>query len=406
MAKDWVTKPLGDITDFFSGGTPNKSTPSYWGGEMPWVTVKDMKSMRLNGVGYTLTDEGAKTVRIAPTGSVLILVRGMGLFKDLPVVVCDRPVTFNQDIKALVPKSEINSDFLAYSLLARKQDILNHVDAAGHGTGRLDTDLLKSIELFVPPPKEQQKIVMLIRTWDEAIEKTERLIEIKKKQHEGMRERLYAECYHSKDRKKAQKGWTLSSFGQIFEEKKVRNPGLDEMSVITVGKYAIRKQTDHFTRNVSSKDLSNYWLLEPGDFVYDPMSAYYGALGCYDGTDPGIVSPAYRVISLKQGLNPNFVQGLLDTHYILFALEAQSSQGNKSGKRRSLQRGAFNGIKFFLPDATGQKKISNALEAINNEMHILRNYLADLKNQKRGLMQKLLTGEWRVKIDGKSVEAA
>src|SRR5689334_3343414 len=115
MRKGWKSKPISEIASCYSGGTPSKANPAFWCGPIPWVTAKDMKGMRLNGVIDSLTETGAKEVRIAPKGAVLILVRGMGLFKDLPVVLCDRPVAFNQDIKALVPNADMLSEFFAYS---------------------------------------------------------------------------------------------------------------------------------------------------------------------------------------------------------------------------------------------------------------------------------------------------
>ena len=117
MLEGWKSVAISDLASFQSGGTPNKGEPSYWGGPIPWVTVRDVKVMRLNGVGESLTTAGADTVRIVPAGTILILVRGMGLFKDLPVVLCDREVTFNQDIKALVPKDGIDSEYLAFASL-------------------------------------------------------------------------------------------------------------------------------------------------------------------------------------------------------------------------------------------------------------------------------------------------
>src|SRR5262249_2629445 len=142
-----------------------------------------------------------------------------------------------------------------------------------------------------------------------------------------------------------------------FEERQDKNNGRGPDDVVTVGKYAIRKQSEHFSRSVASKDQSNYWTISPGDFVYDPMSAYYGALGRYDGQHDGIGSPAYRVIRLSRGINSDFMVYLLRSHHIRFLLETRSSQGNKEGKRRLLQRDEFAGIQFNLPPLEMQQDI-------------------------------------------------
>lgn len=393
MAQDWVSKPLGDLTDFFSGGTPNKSTPSYWGGEMPWVTVKDMKSMRLNGVGYTLTDEGSETVRIAPIGSILILVRGMGLFKDLPVVLCDRPVTFNQDIKALVPKPEMNSEFLAYSLLARKQEILNHVDAAGHGTGRLDTDLLKSIELFVPPLKDQQKISALIRTWDEAIEKTGHIISKKEKRLQHVRSLLINNVEY--DRK---------NISDIATEKSERNRGASIIRVLSVtNKNGFVLPEDQFQRRVASEDVSNYKIVRRGEYAYNPSRINVGSIARLDDYDDGILSPMYIVFALNERqVNSDYFLNWLSSS----AARQRIRNAAQGSVRETVGFSDLCSIRIPLPDLKTQNKIVEILHMAQLEISNLRDAVAKLKSQKRGLMQKLLTGEWSVKVDNKKKEAA
>jgi hypothetical protein len=176
--------------------------------------------------------------------------------------------------------------------------------------------------------------------------------------------------------------------------------------VVTVGKYAIRNQSEHFNRSVASKDQSNYWTISPGDFVYDPMSAYYGALGRYEGAQDGIVSPAYRVIRLTSDVDPGFMVHLLRSHHIRFQLERRSSQGNKEGKRRLLQRDEFSGIEFNLPPIEVQQDISQKLALFRRDVSATEQEIDALTRQKRGLMQKLLTGEWRVKVDSEKESAA
>jgi type I restriction enzyme, S subunit len=146
----WETKQLDEVATFSSGGTPSKEEPNYWEGDYPWISAKDLKSFRIREAGLKLTPKGLAVAKIAKKGSVLVLVRGMTLLKDLPIGYVERDVAFNQDIKALVAKSGVSGLFLAYSLLANKNRILNLVNVAGHGTGRLDTNLLKEFSIDLP----------------------------------------------------------------------------------------------------------------------------------------------------------------------------------------------------------------------------------------------------------------
>ncbi|MGA1997945.1 MAG: restriction endonuclease subunit S, partial [Bryobacteraceae bacterium] len=122
MAVKWRATTLGQLTDFLSGGTPSKDAPEYWGGSVPWVSAKDMKRFRLDDTEDHVTADGiANGTKLVPAGTILLLVRGMTLLNDLPICVTSRPMTFNQDVKALRPKAGVRSDFLSYLLLGNKE---------------------------------------------------------------------------------------------------------------------------------------------------------------------------------------------------------------------------------------------------------------------------------------------
>lgn len=254
---------------------------------------------------------------------------------------------------------------------------------------------IHSLKPRVAPIGEQRKIAEILRTWDDAIEKAEALSAAKKRRFDAVAQKLLAPS-RTIGRNIPRSNWATTTFGKVFVERQDRNSDLGPDDVVTVGKYAIRKQTEHFKRSVASKDLSNYWVISSGDFVYDPMSAYYGALGRYDGPQDGIVSPAYRVNKLSENMNSDFMVHLLRSHHIRFLLEARSSQGNKEGKRRLLQRDEFAGIEFKLPPIETQGKIAAILSDFKTDLDAMSRELAGLSRQQRGLMQKLLSGEWRV----------
>ena len=188
--KQWETKQLDEVATFSSGGTPSKEESNYWEGDYPWVSAKDMKSFSIKDAGLKLTPEGLAMAKIAKKGSVLVLVRGMTLLKDLPIGYVERDVAFNQDIKALVARSGVSGLFLAYALIANKNRILNLVNVAGHGTGRLDTTLLKEFPIDFPPLSEQCRIAEVLGVWDESIDLLERLIGKTRSRKQGLMQQL------------------------------------------------------------------------------------------------------------------------------------------------------------------------------------------------------------------------
>ena len=174
----WRDTTLGDVTEFLSGGTPSKGQPAYWNGSTPWVSAKDMKRFRLHDTVDHVTAEGlANGTRKVPAGSVLLLTRGMTLLNELPVCVAEKPMAFNQDVKALRPKPAVDPGFLPYLLLGNKGRLLSLVDLAGHGTGRINSDELESLDIRLPPPSEQRAIAQVLATLDDKIELNRRMNE-------------------------------------------------------------------------------------------------------------------------------------------------------------------------------------------------------------------------------------
>ena len=110
-----------------------------------------------------------------PDGTILLLVRGMTLHNDIPICVTGREMAFNQDLKAIRSKAGVDANYLAYWLLAKKPTLLEAVDHAGHGTGRLVTDRLKKMPLQLPPLSEQKRIAHILGTLDDKIELNRRM---------------------------------------------------------------------------------------------------------------------------------------------------------------------------------------------------------------------------------------
>jgi type I restriction enzyme S subunit len=140
----WRTVPLGSEVTFISGGTPRKSESKYWGGTIPWVSSAEMTQGRIEDTKRRVTEEGADngTKRVPPR-TVLIVVRGMSLAKEFRVAITSRYVTFNQDLKALIPSKKLDAEFLYYYLLSQNGPIKDSASEAAHGTKKLELRVLE-----------------------------------------------------------------------------------------------------------------------------------------------------------------------------------------------------------------------------------------------------------------------
>ncbi len=166
----WKAVPLSDCANFLSGGTPSKGSHELWLGSTPWVSAGDMKQLWLSDtMEHVAPDALSNGTRTVPPGTVLLLVRGT-LHKDLPIVLTQAEMAFHQDVKALIPRNDIDPLFLAYSLIGNKPALLTFVDTATDGIGRINSTALESFPIAVPPLNEQRRIAAFLGALDDKIE--------------------------------------------------------------------------------------------------------------------------------------------------------------------------------------------------------------------------------------------
>lgn len=141
---------LGDAGNWLSGGTPSTEEPAFWSGDFPWISAASLKSFHVAVSDRRLTSAGLhRATNVVPAGTVLLVIRGMSLKAELRMGVAQRPVAFGQDVKAIIPTG-VPSALLATALYSARSDILELVDEAGHGTGRLQWDLLSAFPIAIP----------------------------------------------------------------------------------------------------------------------------------------------------------------------------------------------------------------------------------------------------------------
>ena len=172
VPESWRRRTVLDLCEIWSGGTPRKSIPEYWTGSIPWVSGKDLKSPTLHDAIDHISEAAVEVgSRLAPAGAVLILVRGMGLAKDLPVALISCPMAFNQDIKALVSRGEFSGSFIRSAIYASKDRLLSRIVPSAHGTMTLNLDDVETFKIPCPEdPKEAEEISAVLDAMDRKID--------------------------------------------------------------------------------------------------------------------------------------------------------------------------------------------------------------------------------------------
>lgn len=166
LSQTEVCVSLKDVGRWVSGGTPSRSRSDFWNGDFPWVSPKDMKQDVISDSEEKLTDTALNgRVNILPSESILIVVRGMILAHTFPVALTGREVTFNQDMKGIIPNSDFSAEFVFHWFKDNSARILQATEESTHGTKRLATDVLYGMQIPKPSPAKQEMAVTVFETF-------------------------------------------------------------------------------------------------------------------------------------------------------------------------------------------------------------------------------------------------
>lgn len=161
IPSNWQWVPLAELGIFLGGGTPSKSNPAFWKGDIPWISPKDVKRLYIADAKDHISELALQqtTLRRIPSGSLLMVVRGMILAHSFPVALSRAEVTINQDMKALVFALPEVSEYVLLACRGLKDLMLSKVARSTHGTCRLETSAIELFPIPIPPLEEQKRIV-------------------------------------------------------------------------------------------------------------------------------------------------------------------------------------------------------------------------------------------------------
>lgn len=258
----------------------------------------------------------------------------------------------------------------------------------------INSSQLKAFPVLLPPLPEQKAIADLLSTWDEAIETTERLIQAKEKQLDGYARSLFV---HKNDGK--HEGWKVVKLKTVLIEHGDMSTGSEEVYSVSVHKGLVN-QIEHLGRSFSAANTDNYNRVYYGDIVYTKSPTGDFPLGIVKQSyakEDVIVSPLYGVFTPK-----TFALGVVLDFYFSSPARARNylfpivQKGAKN--TIAITNRTFLSQTLHLPiDERAQKNVAELVSAAREEIDLLKQLADKYKIQKRGLMQKMLTGEWRIK---------
>lgn len=382
---NWPLVLLDSVADRGSGHTPSQKHPEYWNGGVKWVSLADSHALDRGYIDSTTKNISPLGIRhssavLHPAGTV-ILSRDAGVGKS--AILGDEMAVSQHFIAWRCDEKSLSSKYLYHWFQFQKPGFERI--ATGSTVKTIGLGYFQKLRILLPQISEQRAIAEALDTWDTAIQKTEQLIAAKERHYSHELSRLISRGQRSH-----------THVGTFAEEVSARNRGGNEARVLSVtNSRGFVLPEDQFERRVASADLSNYKVVRRGQYAYNPSRINVGSIARLDGWDDGVLSPMYVVFRLDEDkANSDYFLHWLNSHEARQRIK-NSAQGSV---RETVSFSEFAAITIPLPDSNTQTAIARYLNALREEIDLLGQSVAALKTQKRGLMQKLLTGQWRLPI--------
>ncbi|MCS4156101.1 restriction endonuclease subunit S [Salinibacter ruber] len=407
----WAVHKLQEAAKVVGGSTPSTNNDEYWGGDMPWATPTDVTGLRGTTITETedkITEEGlnSASTHILPEYSVLMTSRAtIGA-----CAVNTVPMATNQGFQSLVPGERLNTWYLFYRMLNEAP----YLESLGAGStfSEVSKRVVEKVDIPVPPLPEQRKIASVLYAVDQAIQKTEAIIEQAKRVKRGLVQDLLSSGVDStgtirdgsEDFKQSPCGaiplaWEAVSLGEVaevqggyafrsgdFTEKGVPVVRMSDLQEGRLDLADARRVPDTIAQ--SKQD----YALQVGDVLVGMSGSIEKYAVVQEEDIPCMLNQRVgRFITDSDTLLEDFLKYLVNTKNYQDQVDRMAA----GAAQRNVSASQIEQVKIPLPPVPEQRRIANVLASIDKEIRGGISLSEDLKQLKHGLMQDLLTGEVR-----------
>lgn len=400
MKNGWEIKKLGEVCEVIGGGTPSKDNKKFYGGNILWATVRDMKGDYIKDTEFKITDEAVvnSSTNIIPRGNVVIATR-VGLGK---VCLVEYDTAINQDLRGIIPKN--NSILYVGFLFLWLKSIANLIIEQGTGATVQGVKLpfIKELPIPLPPLSEQQRIVSILDKAFAALDKAKANAEQNLKNARELFESCLQEVFENKG-----EGWEEKRLVELTTKigsgatprggnESYKNEGISLIRSMNVHDLEFKDRNLAFIDEKQAKELKNVTLQEN-----DVLLNITGASVARCCIVPKKVLPA-RVnqhVSIirtdKDKINPHFLNHLLVSKVYKDKLLSTGEQG---ATRQAITKAQLEEFKIIFPNTiSDQQLIVQKLDAISAQTQrlesIYRRKIADLEEMRKSVLQKAFSGE-------------
>ena len=386
IPEEWKVKKVLDYGKVVTGNTPLTSDSENYGDDYMFIGPGDLGDWKyITKTSKKISRKGFAPSRQLAKGAVFFTCIGSTIGK---VGISIENATCNQQINAIICNGHASNEYLFYELsrIAKKIKLI----AGEQAVPIINKNQFQNYHLLFPPLPEQQKIAAILSTWDEAIAKTQQIIAQLQQRNKGLMQQLLTGKKRLKGFEKMK--WNKLNADEIYKPVSIKNNGNEQLLSATQDKGIIPRDMLSGRVTMPSGETNSYKLVEPGNFIIS-LRSFQGGLEYSEYR--GIVSPAYTVLKPIKPIDDAFYKYYFKSYDFIGHL-AVAVIGIRDGKQISFDD--FCVLRLPYPSTEEQKSVAGILNKADDEVKLNQQKLSTLQQQKKGLMQKLLTGEVRVKI--------
>lgn len=390
---DWdVMKGVDISVKITKGSSPNWQGFKYQKDGVLFVTSENVRDGFLDVsepkyLPFSFNDKLKNS--ILKKGDILINIVGASIGRSC-IYNIETIANTNQAVCILRPNKSVQNKYISYFLQFSKniEKLLNtQTDSA---RPNLTLEDIRNFQFIIPPLPEQKAISLVLELMDKTIATNNQLIFKKELRKKWLMQQLLT----GKKRLKGFRGeWKEKKLEYFIKDYKQKPNDQDNLEVLTSAKTGLMKQTDYYGDNrITNRDDADYNVIPPNYLTYRSRSD--DGLFTFNKNDLGItglISGYYPVFTIKNG----------DINFILMYMNYYRQKLTKYAIGTSqlvLALSALKEAKFNMPIEEEQTAIAKVLQAADKEISLLKSKAEKLREQKKGLMQKLLTGKKRLSI--------
>lgn len=406
VSNGWEVKELNEICSKTISYGIVQTGPEVTNG-IPCIRVVDLSKKHMNTSDMIKTSEKIHTSykkTILEKNELVMALRGeIGLVRIIEDDLSGINIT--RGIARLSPKKDwVVPDYLLWTMRSYevKKDLARK--SGGSALQEISLTALRKVKITLPPLPEQQKIANILTTWDKAIDTTERLIDNSKQQKKALMQQLLTGKKRLLDdnAKRFEGEWEESRIGDFGKIYSGGTPSTTKSTywdgdIDWITPTDITKQDKRYI-NSSKRRITKEGLKNSSAKLVPPGSL----LVCTRATI-GAMAITSHAMCTNQGFKNIVPNEDYDIEFIYYLLSFNPNQliRRASGSTfLELSKSEFEAIKFKTPQLKEQQKIAAVLTNADKEIELLEQQLADLQQEKKALMQVLLTGKKRVVVDG------